>query len=95
MGRRTFVAATVLIALFVFGFGSTAGAANYPPQAKTDATVSAASASAPANASTSAAGGAPLPFTGSNSAQLVWAGGALLVAGAALAGRGRRRAVRR
>jgi LPXTG-motif cell wall-anchored protein len=95
MGRRTIVAATVLIALFVFGFGSTAGAdPNYPPKAKSVATVSAASASAPAAASTSTAGSA-LPFTGGNSAQLVWAGGALLVAGAALAGRGRRRALRR
>jgi LPXTG-motif cell wall-anchored protein len=37
---------------------------------------------------------AALPFTGGNSAELAWGGGALLVAGAALVGRGRRRAVR-
>jgi LPXTG-motif cell wall-anchored protein len=95
MRRMRFIGAAVVICVSVFGLGSTAGAANYPPKAKTEGTVAAKSASAPANATTSAAHGAPLPFTGSDSAQLVWAGGALLVAGAALAGRGRRRALRR
>jgi LPXTG-motif cell wall-anchored protein len=93
----------------VFGLGSTAGAANYPPKAKVEIAVEGQSASTPTapssavqgrSASTqtapnsAAAEGAALPFTGSNSAELVWAGAALLVAGAALAAQ-RRRLVRR
>jgi LPXTG-motif cell wall-anchored protein len=103
------VGAAVLIGAFVFGLGSTAGAANYPPKAKVEIAVEGQSASTPTapssavqgrSASTqtapnsAAAEGAALPFTGSNSAELVWAGSALLVAGAALAAQ-RRRLVRR
>lgn len=96
----------VLIGSLVFGLGSTAGAANYPPKAKMEVAVEGQSASAPTGSSSAAvqgssastqAGpstavqGAPLPFTGGNSAELVWAGAALLVAGAALVGQRQRR----
>jgi LPXTG-motif cell wall-anchored protein len=88
----------------VFGLGSPAGAANYPPKAKMEvsastqtgpssAAVQGKSASTQTAPNSAAAQGAPLPFTGSNSAELVWAGAALLVAGAALVGH-RRRLVR-
>jgi LPXTG-motif cell wall-anchored protein len=95
MKRMALVGVTVLIGAFGFGLGSTAGAADYPPKANTEVTVAAKAATTPTDASPDAAQGAPLPFTGSDSAQLVWAGGALLLAGAALVGRGQRRAVRR
>jgi len=103
------VGVAVLIGALVFGLGSTAGAANYPPKAKVDVAVEGQSASAqtgPSSAAvqgrsastqtgpSAAAQGAPLPFTGGNSAELVWAGVALLVAGAALAGQ-RQRLARR
>jgi LPXTG-motif cell wall-anchored protein len=98
MRRMTLVGVTVMMGAFLFGLGSTAGATtpNYPPKAKTQAAVvvktTPTTDPAPAAVATQAA---PLPFTGGNSADLAWAGGALLVAGAALVGRGRRRAVRR
>jgi LPXTG-motif cell wall-anchored protein len=99
MRRMTLVGVTVMIGAFLFGLGSTAGATtvNYPPKAKAQAavvvkTTPTTTDPAPAAVATQAA---PLPFTGGNSAELAWAGGALLVAGAALVGRGRRRAVRR
>jgi hypothetical protein len=100
------VGVAVLIGSLVFGLGSTAGAANYPPKAKTEVAVEGQSASAPTGSSSAAvqgsststqagpstaAQGAPLPFTGGNSAELVWAGAALLVAGAALVGQRQRR----
>jgi LPXTG-motif cell wall-anchored protein len=97
------VGVAVLMGALVFGLGSTAGAANYPPKAKME--VSASTQTGPSSAAvqgksastqtgpSTAAKGAPLPFTGSNSAELVWAGAALLVAGAALVGH-RRRLVR-
>ena len=106
--RVMLVGVAVLIGALVFGLGSTAGAANYPPKAKTEVAVEGQSASAqtgPSSAAvqgrspstqsgpSTAAQGAPLPFTGGHSAELVWAGAALLVAGAALAGH-RRRLVR-
>jgi hypothetical protein len=100
------VGVAVLIGALVFGLGSTAGAANYPPKA-TEVAVEGQSASAQAGPSSAAAvqgkspstqtgpstaaQGAPLPFTGGNSAELVWAGAALLVAGAALVGQRQRR----
>jgi hypothetical protein len=105
--RVMLVGVAVLIGGLVFGLGSTAGAANYPPKAKMEVAVEGQSASAPAGPSSAAAvqgksastqtgpstaaRGAPLPFTGGNSAELVWAGAALLVAGAALVGQRQRR----
>ncbi|HEY5170394.1 MAG TPA: LPXTG cell wall anchor domain-containing protein [Acidimicrobiia bacterium] len=94
----TLVGVPVLIGAFLFGLGS-AGATtpNYPPKAKTDAAAAAKTTSTTTDPTPSAVAtqAAPLPFTGGNSSELVWAGGALLVAGGALVGRGRRRAVRR
>jgi LPXTG-motif cell wall-anchored protein len=98
MRRMTLVGVIVVIGAFLFGLGSTAGATtpNYPPKATTAAVTDKSTPTTtdptPAAATTQAT---PLPFTGGNSAELAWAGGALLVAGAALVGRGRRRAVRR
>jgi len=105
--RVMLVGVAVLIGALVFGLGSTAGAANYPPKAKTEVAIEGQSASAQAGPSSAAAvqgkspstqtgpstaaQGAPLPFTGGNSAELVWTGAALLVAGAALVGQRQRR----
>ena len=105
------VGVAVLIGALVFGLGSTAGAANYPPKAKMEVTVegkSASTQSGPSSAavqgksastqsgpSSAAVQGAPLPFTGSDSAELVWIGATLLVAGAALVGHRRRPRFRR
>jgi LPXTG-motif cell wall-anchored protein len=108
MKRMVLVGVAVLIGALMVSLDSTAGAANYPPKAKLEVAVQGKSASThpgPSSAvegksasthpgPSSAAQGAPLPFTGSNSAELVWAGAALLVAGAALVGH-RRRLVRR
>jgi LPXTG-motif cell wall-anchored protein len=104
------VGVAVLIGALVFGLGSTAGGANYPPKAKMEGAVEGKSASTqtgPSSAavqgksastqtgpSSAAVQGAPLPFTGSDSAELVWIGATLLVAGAALVGH-RRRLIRR
>ncbi len=101
MKRMALVGLTVLVGALVFGLGATAGAANYPPTAKT-VTVAANSVSRDLSAAqgaavsrdSSAAQGAALPRTGGDSMPLVWAGGVLLVAGSALVVRGRRRAVR-
>jgi LPXTG-motif cell wall-anchored protein len=96
MRRMTLVGVTVVIGAFLFGLGSTAGATtpNYPPKVNA-AAVMAKSTPTTTDPTPAAATTAPLPFTGGNSAELAWAGGALLVAGGALVGRGRRRAVRR
>jgi LPXTG-motif cell wall-anchored protein len=96
MGRKTLIGATVLIAAVLFGLGSPAGAENYPPKTTTKVTVEAKTvAKAPvAQAAPVAAERDSLPFTGGNASQLIWAGGALVVAGAALVGRGRRRTAR-
>jgi LPXTG-motif cell wall-anchored protein len=103
--RMVLVGVAVLIGALVFGLGSTAGAANYPPKANMKVAIEGESASTqtgPSSAAvqgnsastqtgpSTAAQGAPLPFTGSNSPELVWAGAALLVAGAALVGHRRR-----
>jgi hypothetical protein len=100
--RMVTAAMIVVIGAFAFGFGTAAGAVDYPPKvdvsiaarpttgitvaAPADASVDGQSASPPTDATLAAVQGAPLPFTGSDSAQLLWVAAALLVGGAALAG---------
>jgi LPXTG-motif cell wall-anchored protein len=90
--RIALVGFVVLVGALVFGLGGSAGATNYPPTTP-KVTVEAASESHAASPAV-AAPAAGLPRTGGNSMPMVWAGGVLVVAGAALAVRGRRRSAR-
>jgi LPXTG-motif cell wall-anchored protein len=88
--RIALIGLVVLVGALVFGFGGVAGAADYPPTTP-GITVEAASATHAAAVAAPAAG---LPRTGGNSMPMVWVGGVLVVAGAALAVRGRRHSAR-
>jgi len=94
--RLALVGLTVLVGALVLGFGAPAGATDYPPTTTSAVTVAAASASHSNGAPAVAVAPAGLPRTGGNSSSMVWVGGVLVVAGAALAVsvRGRRRSAR-
>ena len=95
MKRLALVAVTVLIGVLVLGLGAAGAQPDYPPTGHVVAGQSVPAVASPAAANITAAAGDPLPRTGGNSSQLVWAGAGLLVAGAVLVGRGRRRTLRR
>lgn len=89
MKRMALVGLTVLIGALVFGLGTSAGAANYPPTTSSVKIAANSVQTEPAAVAQAAA----LPRTGGDSMRLVWTGGVLLLAGSALVVRGRRRAV--